>query len=188
MNIDEYEIVVAENEFYDEVHERFVSSDPCKLVLRHCLRSVVEWECKTKKSFFISDRLTHEDLRLYMKYMTVNGDFDWLVYEAVTADQLNEVSKYMDDPMTASTYTDLSKYGRKAMPRGKIVTAESFYSAMVSLGIPFECDEWHLNRLVALIRFCDVQNNPGKKMAQGDLLRAYADIGKSNKARFNKRR
>ena len=182
--MDDYELVVSENEFWDPINEEFVSTDACKLVLRHSLCAVVKWECKTKRSFFKKDQLTDEDMRLYIKCMTTNGDFDWLIYQAISAEQLLDISKYIDDPMTASTYTDFSKGSGRGNVHGKIITAETFYSSMIALGIPFECENWHLNRLVALIRFCEVQNNPGKKMSQGDLLRTYADINRRNKAYF----
>jgi hypothetical protein len=35
------------------------------------------------------------------------------------------------------------------------MTVEDFYAAMVHFGIPFECENWHFNRLVALIRACE---------------------------------
>lgn len=181
---DVFELTVSENEFWDPVKEEFISTDSCALVLRHSLRSVVKWECKTHRSFFQKEALTNEDLKLYVKCMTLNGDFDWLIYEAISGDQLVEISKYIDDPMTASTYRDLSSGNGRYGGRGKIVTAETIYSSMITLGIPFECEDWHLNRLVALIRFCEVQNNPGKKMSQGDLLRTYASINKANRAHF----
>lgn len=179
-----YTLIVQGNEFWDPVKEEFVYTDSCELILKHSLRAIVRWESKTKRSFFLKDQLTNEDMRLYVKCMTINGEFDWLIYEAISAAQLIEISKYMDDPMTASTYTDLSKGSGRYGGRGKLITAESFYSSMINLGIPFSCEDWHLNRLVALIRFCEVQNYPGKKMSQGDLLRAYADINKRNKAYF----
>ena len=188
--LDDFTLVVQGDEFWDPINEVFVDTDTTTLVLRHCLRSVVEYECKTKKSFFIKDQLTDEDLRYYVKCMTTNGDFDWIVYQGISNSQLIDIGKYLDDPMTASTYTDLSKYANGGRParHGKIVTAENFYSAMANFGIPFECENWHLNRLTALIRFCDAQNNPGKKMPQNELLRAYADINKANKAKFKSKR
>ena len=31
------------------------------------------------------------------------------------------------------------------------MTSEYFYSVMIQLGIPFECEKWHFGRLLALI-------------------------------------
>ena len=189
VDFEEHVLIVNANEFWDPVNEIFVTTETRKLVLKHSLRSVVRYECKTEKSFFSKEELTNDELRSYIRCMTTNGNFDWITYEAISSDQIMEVANYIDKPMTASTFYDLSKYSnRYGTGRTKIVTAESVYSAMIALGIPFECEDWHLNRLVALIRFCEAQNSPGKKMSQDELARAYADINKKNKARFKSKR
>lgn len=185
--MNEYELLVPSGEFWDPINEEFVYTKETFLRLKHSLLSVAKWECKYKKSFFSERKDTVDEHRSYIECMTINGKFDKIIYEAITVSQINDVARYIDEPMTASTFQDYSN--RRNMPRrfGKIVTAESFYSAMVSLGIPFECEKWHLNRLLALIRFCEVENTPGKKMPEAEVLRQYSQLNAARKAKLGTR-
>ena len=81
--------------------------------------------------------------------------------------------------MTATTFSDDNQKGR-----GKeIVTSELIYYWMIALNIPMECQKWHLNRLLTLIRVCNVKNAPPKKMGKRDIASKYASL---NAARRNK--
>ena len=51
------------------------------------------------------------------------------------------------------------------------MTSETIYADMVALGIPFECQKWHLNRLIALIRECDRRNRPPKKLSKEEIMK-----------------
>lgn len=56
---------------------------------------------------------------------------------------------------------------------------------MIANNIPFECEKWHLNRLITLIRVCGANNEEPKKMSKRDLARQYAQINAANRKKFN---
>ena len=71
----------------------------------------------------------------------------------------------MDDPMTATT---ISTNGSQKSDR-KVITSELIYYWMTAFQIPFTCEKWHFNRLMTLIRICDIKNSPQKKMGANEM-------------------
>lgn len=87
----------------------------------------------------------------------------------------------MNSPHTATTI----KSRGPALRSREQVTAELIYYWMVAFQIPFECQKWHLNRLMTLIRICEIKSQKPKKRSQRDVLNEYAAVNEANKARFN---
>ena len=56
---------------------------------------------------------------------------------------------------------------------------------MISLGIPFECQKWHLNRLITLIRVVSEENAPKKKMSDREILTQQAELNAKRRAELN---
>lgn len=83
--------------------------------------------------------------------------------------------------MTATTINE-PKTARK---KQQIVTSELIYYWMVANQIPFECEKWHLNRLITLIRVCNAENTPPKKTSKKELMSRYAAMNAANRKKFN---
>ena len=150
--------------------------------LEHSLYTVAAWEAKWKKPFANKKGLTHEELLDYIKnFMCQTKDVSSEVWLALSSDDLKKVADYMEDSMTATTI--------KRLPGGKskssIVTAELIYFYMANYGIPFECEHWHLNRLMTLIDVCADKNTPPKKMSKTDAARKQAEQNAAMRKRFN---
>ena len=56
---------------------------------------------------------------------------------------------------------------------------------MIAYNIPVEFQKWHLNRLLTLIRVCNVKNSPPKKRSKRELFQRNAALNAANKRRFN---
>lgn len=172
------EIIIPGEEYYNEKTERFEYSVETQLILEHSLASLYDWESKWKKTFISKTQKTNEELVDYVKCMTLNkSEVPDNAYKYLTTDNLNAIVAYMDDSMTA---TRIKETGPKSQ---RETTAELIYSYMCSLNIPFECQYWHLNRLLTLIRVCSIEQQPPKKMSQAQTMRQNTALNKARKAR-----
>lgn len=167
------QIVLPEMEYYDEANEIFIPVKEQKLQLEHSLVSLSKWESKWCKPFLSKQEKTHEETLDYIKCMTVNQNVDPSVYKRLTKKHIKEINDYIAAPMTATFFSQKEKGGRS----GEQVTNELIYYWMVAAQVPFEpCEKWHLNRLLTLIRVCNVKNQPPKKMSKKALMSRNAQL------------
>ena len=173
------QIKIPGKEAWDEKSEQFVSVSDTVLVLEHSLISISKWESKWHVPFLSKDKKTPEQIADYIKCMTITPNVKPEVYEFLTSANIDSVMKYIDDPMTASTVKDLGGSKRSR----EIVTSELIYYWMVSLEIPFECQKWHLNRLMMLIQICNAKNQPSKKMSKRNTMQQNAALNAARRQR-----
>ena len=168
-------------EGWDEEREEFVQAEETTLELEHSLVSLSKWESKWNKPFLSKTGMSSEEILDYIKFMTLTPDVDPLVYGKLTPENYEQINQYISAPMTATTFSSdkNSRGGRE------VVTSELIYYWMISLQIPFECQHWHLNRLLTLIRVCNVKNAPPKKQSKGDIMRRNAALNAQRRAKLN---
>lgn len=175
------EIVIKGEELYDEKTNQFIYGKDTVLRLEHSLLSISKWESKWHKPFLSKESMTDEELRDYIRCMTIVHNNDPDIYDYLSVSNIKEIKAYIDDPMTASWFND-----RNNPPsRQRVVTSELIYYWMTALQIPFECEKWHLNRLLTLIRVCNIENSPKKKMKKGDIFKQNAALNARRKAMLN---
>ena len=175
-------IYVPSGELYDERTERFITVNGRELQLEHSLVSVSKWESKWKKPFLGMTAKSREETIDYVRCMTISQNVDPNVFVGLTDANIEAVNKYIDDPMTATTFKNNQK-----RPNRQIITSEIIYYWMISLGIPMECQKWHLNRLLTLIRVCDEKNQPGKKKNRNQIMAENRALNQMRRARTGSR-
>ena len=170
-------ITIPSIELYDEESETFTSSKEQTLVLEHSLVSLSKWESKWHKPFLTKEPKTIEETIDYIKCMTTTQNVDDSVYKYITNENLGQVREYIESEMTA---TKFSKDDKKTTSR-EIITAEIIYYWMIALNIPFECQKWHLDRLITLINICNIKNTPPKKTGKRELMSRNAALNASRR-------
>jgi len=175
-------ITIPAVEMWDEAKEEFVESRKEQtLHLEHSLVSLSKWESKWCKPFLRKGQKTDEEILDYIKCMTITQNVDPETYNYLTDKNIEDINSYIEAPQTATTFSN-DPQGRG---NGEVVTAELVYYWMIALNIPFECQKWHLNRLLTLIRVCNIKNQPPKKRSKGDIMRRNAALNASRRKQFN---
>lgn len=170
-------------EEWDEEKEVFVQPKYRTLQLEHSLVSLSKWESKWCKPFLTASNKTHEEIMDYIKCMTITQNVDDDVYNHLTRHNIDQIKKYIEAPMTATTFSEKGK-GKSS---SEFTTSELIYYWMVALNIPFECQKWHLNRLITLIKVCNIKNQPPKKMGKKDAYRRNAALNAARRKQLNTR-
>lgn len=173
-------LIIPETELYDEIRNEFTYIKQQKLTLEHSLVSLSKWESKWHKPFLSKEEKTLDETIDYIKCMTVNS-VDPIVYSCINSSMIHEINQYIEDPMTATTIKD------SGPPNREIITSEIIYYWMVALQIPFECQKWHLNRLLMLIKVCNVKNKPAKKMSKRDIMSRNASLNAARRQALHTR-
>ena len=176
------QITIPSAELWDERAEKFIYTKEKPLQLEHSLVSLSKWESKWNKSFLSNKEKTTEEIIDYIRCMTITQNVDPEIYNRLTNKTVQEIYDYINAPMTATVFSDR---GRRGGSSREAVTSELIYYWMISLNIPFECQKWHLNRLLTLIRVCDVKNAPAKNMSKRSIMSQNAALNAARRKQHN---
>lgn len=175
-------MVALSPEGWDEKTEQFVDAKYQTLQLEHSLVSLSKWESKWCKAFLSKTRKTDEEVLDYVKCMTLTQNVNPEVYNHLSAKNIEDINKYIEAPMTATTFSE----DRNGKGSREVVTSELIYYWMIALNIPFDpCQKWHINRLLTLIRVCNIKNSPPKKMSKREILSRNAALNAARKQQLN---
>ncbi len=174
------QITIVPPEQWDEKKNEFVYIKPQTLHLEHSLVSLSKWESRWCKPFLSKQEKTYEETVDYIKCMTLTQNVDPEIYRYLSRANIQEINEYLEAPMTATTFSnETNKRGREQ------ITAELIYYWMIAQNIPFECQKWHLNRLLTLIKVCSIKNSPPKKMGKRELMSRNAALNAARKKALN---
>ena len=175
------EITIPGVELFDDEKSEFITLKSQTLQLEHSLVSLRKWEAKWCKSFLSKNEKTDEEMLDYVKCMTITQNVSPETYERLTTKNIEDITKYINSPMTATYFSDdgTNKHSRE------IVTAELIYYWMIALNIPFECQKWHLNSLLTLIKVCNIKNSPPKKRSKREIMSRNTALNMARRKQLN---
>ena len=168
-------------EGWDEEKQEFVEPRYQTLQLEHSLVSLSKWESKWQKPFYSKKEMSDEEALDYIKCMTLSKNVDPDVYKHITQENVKEVMDYIGNPMTATTFGK----NDKGQVNKEVITSELIYYWMIASNIPFECQKWHLNRLITLIRVCSIKNTPPKKRSKREIMSRNAALNAARRQQMN---
>lgn len=167
------ELTVILEEGFDEETEQFVALESQKVQFEHSLLTLSKWEGIWNKPFLGDGKKTNEEVVDYLRCMLV--DPENVVYlEFLTEQDVSQINDYINSKQSAAFFADDNK--KPGPPNRKVITADLIYYWMVALTIPVQCETWHLNKLLTLIRITDLENKPKKNMSQKDTIAQHRSL------------
>jgi hypothetical protein len=174
-------IVVLGTEYFNEKTETFETVGDFELKLEHSLISLSKWESKFQKPFLTENSKTPTEILSYVEAMILTRNYPENIFERFDQQNLDQINNYIESKESATTFGSMPV--RRG--RGETITSELIYYWMVAFNIPFECERWHLNRLFALIRICNIKNSKPKKMSRNELAQRNRELNARRKAELN---
>lgn len=173
-------IKTERQELFNQSTGTFETIESHNIQLEHNLISISKWESKYKKAF-LSDqkKKSNDEILYYIKCMCLKHEDEEFV-KYISVDNLTKISEYINDSHSATYIPKISNESRNR----DIPTSELIYYWMMVNGIPFECQYWHLGRLLKLIEICSLKNS-NKKMSKQQILRNNRQINQSRKLRHH---
>jgi hypothetical protein len=180
-------ITIPKSRLWDTKEEAFINIKEQTLSLEHSLVSISKWEAKWHKPFISDEKKTQEQTLDYIKYMTLTQNVDNNVYNALTKENFEEITAYIENKMTATWFSE-PKNTPQVPGKKEIITSELIYYWMIALEIPFECQKWHLNRLLTLIKVCNAKAKAanGKKSSvnKREILANNAELNAARRKKL----
>lgn len=175
------EIELPGGELYDEIKEEFVELDPKTIQLEHSLISISKWESNWKVPFFREDRMTAEQLIDYILCMCITKRVTKTELSYLSSENLEKINDYMGEQRTATWFNDAHNNSRSR----EVVTSEILYYQMFKLGIPIECEKWHISRLLTLIRVYAAKDpSVSQKMNKRDVAAQNRALNAARKKKY----
>lgn len=175
-------ITIPAAELWDEKRELFITTKERTLKLEHSLVSLSKWESKWCKPFLSRKEKTTEETIDYIRCMTLTQNVPPEAYSFLTNENVEAINRYIEAPMTATWFSNTPKTRSSEQ-----VTAELLYYWMIAFNIPFECQKWHLNRLLTLIRVCSIKNQSPKKRNTRELMSRNSALNAARRKRLRSR-
>ena len=175
-------ITIPATELWDELNQEFIITKATTLQLEHSLVSISKWEAKWQKPFLTKEPKTSEETLDYIKCMTLTQNVNPSTYDRLSYQNVTEINNYVESAMTATTITERNK---NTAGNTELITSELIYYWMIALNIPFDCQKWHLNRLLTLIRVCNIKNQPPEKRSRRDIMSRNAALNAARRQQLN---
>lgn len=176
-------IFIPKQDLWDDSRGEFIPIKEHNLTLEHSLVSLTKWESKWCKPFLSPEEKTQEEVKDYVRCMILNEDVEDEIIFAFTPKDLKKVETYISKNQTATTFPEERKTSEPQS--NELMTSELIYyylGQMQCLNPTIE--NWHLSRVLTLIRVASFKNKGEQKLNKTEALAQCEDIREANMRKF----
>ena len=166
---------------FDEANEEFCEIPAVTVRLEHSLRAISKWEAHYTKPF-LGHQITAGEMLYYCWCMCIDEGISPVVFYGLNKHQLESVQEYMSLPMTATWFAE-DKQAHKSKKK-EVITSELIYFWMSGYGIDWQAQDWHLNRLMTLIRVAAEKSKTPKKMPKNKQMSKQRALNAARRKKF----
>lgn len=152
------QINVVLSESYNEETQEFLE-ETWPLRLEHSLVSLSKWESKYEKPFLNNDEKSVDEVMTYIRMMDLDEETPPGVFQRISNEQYLAINEYINAKRSATWFNETNK----SKPNSQTITSELVYYWMTSYEIPWDAENWHLNRLFTLLRVFSAERDTGDK-------------------------
>jgi|SRR5580765_29106 hypothetical protein len=174
-------LTILGEEYFNEKTETFETVGDIDLEMEHSLVSLSKWESKFKKPFLSNEKKTAQETLYYIEAMIISPIHPSDILFRLSEENMVQINDYIESSESATTFGSMPQL--KGV--GEVITSELIYYWMVAFTIPFECEYWHLNRLFALIRVCNIKNSKPRKMSRHEIASRNRELNAIRRAQYN---
>lgn len=173
-------LIIRGDEYFDETTNEFLTVGDRKLVLEHSLASVSKWEAIYNRAFLSPAPKSAEEHFAYLQCMVLAPEDSHELLNKLTREQLEQITEYMSSRQSGTWFPSepASQGGTES------ITAELIYHWMFEFNIPLELQNWHLTRLMTLIRVCSMKRGGNKKLPRNTAAQRR-ELNAARRAQYN---
>lgn len=149
-----------------------------KMSFEHSLRSISKWESKHQKPFYSDGPKTPEETASYVECMALTEDSPGNWADLIAPDDFVKITEYINGSQTATTFG--LEVEEKTSQRER-VTSELMYYWLVQFRIPLEVQDWHVTRMMALIKIAGIKQSKPKKMDRRQVAEQYRKLNEQRR-------
>ena len=147
-------------ETFNDDTQMFEVSKSFDLDLEHSLASMSKWEQSFERPFLGSEDKTPEETIAYIMMMAIDPKTPLEIFAKLSKEDFEEINRYISAKMTATWFREEPNH----RPSREIITAEVIYQWMIHHNVWLEAENWHINKLLTLLRVCTEKTKQPKKM------------------------
>lgn len=167
-------LTIGPVELYDSVNNKFEDVPSLGVYhFEHSLKAIAEWESIYRIPFLEDNEKSPDMMLSYFQCMCLEDIDTRLMTDKV----VNAITNYLSVSPSATNIKNTSR----PVNQGTYTSSELIYALMTEAGIPFECDQWNLYRLINLLTIIQQRRSPEKKKSEREILMEQHELNERRK-------